>query len=152
MASPAVQHTVRPLADQRVERGGHQSGDYAGTDATAAPVPRRRTGRDERWIAVADAYFPWGIEYEVSSKGRVRHVVRRTIQTGRLSKGGYLLVDMGRKTFNLHKVVLSSFVAPPHEELEVNHKNRRKNDARLSNLEWLTSGDNKRHAWRARQR
>lgn len=70
-----------------------------------------------------------------------------------MSKTGYLVVDLCGKTYNLHRVVMLTWRgAPPSSHLEVNHKNFKREDARLRNLEWLTSGDNKRHAAKMRKR
>jgi len=101
--------------------------------------------------------------YEVSSAGEVcsvpREVLRRYAdghtsmvhRTGRLLKqytneDGYRSVRLSRdgksRTFTVARVVLCAFVGEPAEGLEAAHKNHRRSDNRLRNLEWATRLEN----------
>ena len=48
----------------------------------------------------------------------------------------------------VHRLVLLAFVGAPDAGKECNHKNGDKTDNRLANLEWVTSSENKAHAYR----
>lgn len=65
-------------------------------------------------------------------------------------KSGYLKVhlsnDAGSKTLYVHRLVLLAFVGP--SSLEVNHKNGKKDQNELSNLEYVTHQENTLHAFR----
>lgn len=63
---------------------------------------------------------------------------------------GYWRVKLSRegakRRFLLHRLVLAAFVGPAPEGFEANHRNGRKRDNRLVNLEWATRSDNQLHA------
>jgi hypothetical protein len=68
------------------------------------------------------------------------------------TKSGYLTCSIrvgGKKaTTTVQRLVLLAFVGPPPTDLhEANHKNGRKDDNRVENLEWVTRLENMRHAW-----
>jgi len=100
----------------------------------------------ERWRIVRA--FP---HYEVSDRGRVRrrvggqgarkgHVLRPALVSG------YCLVslygDDGPRTVRIHTLVATAFIRPLRRGEEVNHKNDRGHDNRLTNLEIVTKGRN----------
>ena len=96
--------------------------------------------------------------YEVSNEGQVRSL-DRIDSAGRKLKGkilsatpsssGYLQVYPSKNGKNyaltVHKLVAVAFHGL--SDLWVNHKNGVKTDNRAENLEWLTPGDNLKHAW-----
>lgn len=111
-----------------------------------------------------------GVPLLVSREGEVRTVDRETPyrRKGRghvymmkfkgrtirpcLAKTGYLEVatcHKGRKVskFLVHRLVAMAFVPGFAEGLVVNHKNGDKLDNRPGNLEWVTKGENSKHAW-----
>jgi hypothetical protein len=102
----------------------------------------------DNWAPVVG--FP---DYEVSDTGFVRHVGRkyRTLEGGRNDKG-YWLVGLranGRSySRTVHTLVADAFIPKPDyvNVYEVNHKDGNKDDNSVSNLEWLTPLENKRHA------
>lgn len=72
--------------------------------------------------------------YEVSSEGRVRRAGRVLKQS--LSDSGYARVRTPRVLL-VHKAVLEAFVGPaPSPRHEAAHKDGRKRNNRLDNLEW----------------
>lgn len=99
--------------------------------------------------------------YEVSSLGKVRRSCdgqRRGIKAGfelkpHLSGSGYLFVGLynrdTKKTHStlLHNVVTAAFLGPKPPGIQVNHIDGNKLNPALSNLEYLTGGDNQRHAF-----
>lgn len=112
----------------------------------------------EEWRPVVG----WEGLYEVSNIGRVRRLSRVTtrkdgtlqtwpdrIMSLPLNSWGYPSVGLtrdGRKSTALvHRLVAFAFIGPGGPE--VNHKDGDKTNARVSNLEWVTSKQNKEHAW-----
>ena len=95
--------------------------------------------------------------YAVSDHGRVMRTVEgKSTYAGRIltsvmTVDGYLRVCLsgGRKggAFSVHRLVLTAFKGE-RPDMQVNHINGIKTDNRLENLEWVTLGDNIRHAER----
>ena len=98
--------------------------------------------------------------YEVSDWGRVRRVnsTRRIVQerNGMLLQAvkydGYYDVQISgwgkRRSLSVHRLVLEAFRGPRPKRIVANHKNGKKTDNRLENLEWVTPSENVRHAMR----
>lgn len=102
--------------------------------------------------------------YEVSSIGQVRTVermghhpknkhgkshkfkIKQMVKSMRLDKYGYFQISIMSKTMLVHRLVARAFVPGFFEGAQVNHKNLNKTDNRPENLEWVTSGQNTRHA------
>lgn len=109
----------------------------------------------EEWRAVV------GYEgfYEVSDLGRVRSL-DRIKRNGKRARGKILrtplsegypccnLVRGGKQILNrVHRLVAAAFVEKPSDEAStVNHKDFDRTNNRPDNLEWLSHGDNMRHA------
>jgi len=65
-----------------------------------------------------------------------------------LSPPGYYRVNINRKVVHVHRLVAMAFLgSPPDGKPTVNHKDLDKTNNSATNLEWLSSGDNVRHAW-----
>jgi len=128
----------------------------------ATPAVFLPTGgvRMERWRNVV------GLEgrFKVSDLGRVRGLTRtivdrkgrykgyRTrIQKGCLfrpgiSKLGYPVVVLDGKTRYVHLLIADAFMSPRPSGMEINHKNGKKWDSKLLNLEWVTHKENMQHS------
>ena len=95
--------------------------------------------------------------YEASNLGLVRHK-----RIGRITKlyevatsvGTYLVTsalgdDAKTRSKMAHYMVCAAFHGePPSDDFEVNHKNGNKHCNIPSNLEWMTRGDNLKHAYK----
>lgn len=59
----------------------------------------------------------------------------------------YLVKGQIRCYRAVHKLILGAFVPKPSPKYQVNHKNGKRDDNRLENLEWVTSQENTKHGW-----
>lgn len=100
-------------------------------------------------------------DYEVSDDGQVRFLggwrafgnsrryappSERKVQP---HTNGYLQIVLVRKNLFIHRLVAEAFIPNPDNLPEVNHKNGRKTDNRVDNLEWCTSQENHLHCRRS---
>jgi hypothetical protein len=103
--------------------------------------------------------------YQVSNKGNVRSVDRlvahysggtrfmksRLLKFG-MGTNGYPLVVLSKEgkthTKYLHRLVAENWIPNTMNLREVNHINRNRLDASISNLEWVSPSNNQKH-WRA---
>lgn len=91
--------------------------------------------------------------YEVSNCGRVRNNRGKILKTYTINSGYECVkfaVNGTRKSFLVHRLVLETF--NPNDDIykkEVNHIDENKHNNYLSNLEWVTSRENKQHSIRA---
>ena len=115
--------------------------------------------------ANASAFEPpqWGEipgfpDYQASTLGEIRSCKSgdwKPIRGTPHSRTGYLAVSLrvgGQYvTRSVHRLIASTFIGPA-DGRDVNHMNGNKRDNRLANLEYLSRGDNHRHAYRTRLR
>lgn len=103
----------------------------------------------EEWRPVAG--FDW---YDVSDFGRIRSWTGRgglgNVLSPRLDKDGYCRVNLRRHgetvTKRVNRLVAEAFILCPDPSLQVNHIDGDKTYNAVENLEWMTSGENTRHA------
>ena len=93
----------------------------------------------------------FGEVYEVSDLGRVRRGTR--IKTLTVDNLGYSQAHLSYKGVpscaRVHRLVAIAFLGSPSvERYQVNHKNGRKTDNRVCNLEWVSHSENMKHAHR----
>lgn len=98
--------------------------------------------------------------YEVSNLGRVKSLIKayrreELILTPSPNTTGYMLVQLypkprQRKSLLVHRLVMLTFQPNPMmDELEVNHKDLDTSNNKMSNLEWVTSTENKLHFYKS---
>lgn len=87
--------------------------------------------------------------YEVNEIGQIRHIKRKKVLSLRVSPNGYAYVNFNingyRKNFAVHRIVAQAFLPNPNNYSEVNHKDYNKLNNTVSNLEWVSSSQNKKH-------
>lgn len=114
---------------------------------------------DEVWVLIPNSNYYYVSNYArvksvdrtiVDSLGRKRTIKGKLHSTSTISNAGYNQVSIrieGKvKTFDLHRLVLSSFVPKTRGLSTVNHKDGNKRNNKLENLEWCTQSENNKHA------
>ena len=81
-------------------------------------------------------------EYEISTKGRVRNIMTGRILGGTYDCYGYRFVKLKGKNYKIHRLVALAFLPNPSKLPQVNHKNERKDDNNVGNLEWCSASYN----------
>lgn len=101
--------------------------------------------------------------YSVSNKGRIKSKINdnyykdsnsttryKLLLKLKKTKHGYLTIQLcgesGKKHFFVHRIVAIAFLDNPNNYPQVNHKNAKKEDNRVENLEWVTKNMNVKHA------
>jgi hypothetical protein len=112
---------------------------------------RKATGESE-WRSVVG----WEGVYDVDQYGNIRrvkpsqHTTVGRVRVPSADRYGYLRVTLrdGQRaqTYPIHRAVALAFLGQPPAGHEVNHQDTVKTNNHVSNLEYLTPGDNSRHA------
>ena len=103
----------------------------------------------EQWRDVVDYE---GL-YQVSNLGRVKSMAFGTVKIRKpvLANPGYLGLVIYKNNLpqsaRIHVLVARAFIPNPEDKPEVNHRFGNKKDNRVSELEWATSSENRRHAY-----
>lgn len=105
-------------------------------------------------------------KYEVSNLGNVRSIDRVVFNAGLARnvclkghllksaqiKGGYRVINLGRKTAYVHRLVCEAFIEVIPDNMTVNHIDGNKANNSASNLEILSYSDNHLHAFNVLKR
>ena len=93
--------------------------------------------------------------YQVSNYGRVKSFVRHlggkpfNYLKPKPDKDGYLQVSLAKNkkphTKKIHRLVAQAFIPNPNNYPQVNHKDERKDNNNVDNLEWCTNSYNQRY-------
>lgn len=85
--------------------------------------------------------------YQRIHKGKLVTSAKKTTCVGnKLSPKGYLRINLNGKVKFVHSVVANNFLIKPENKSQVNHKNGKKTDNRVENLEWVSNQENRDHA------
>ncbi len=86
--------------------------------------------------------------------GIFRYVLRRTpahFMSIQENNKGYLFVSAHehgcRKNLLIHRLVAEAFIPNPEHKPEVNHIDGNPHNNHVDNLEWVTSSENRKHAY-----
>jgi hypothetical protein len=87
--------------------------------------------------------------YEISSLGNIRSIKK---QLSPFHNGkGYLYVNLCengiRKTVSIHRLVGEAFILNPNNKPQINHIDCNKENNCMDNLEWVSNGENTKHAY-----
>lgn len=92
--------------------------------------------------------------YTITSNGEVFSDNSGKMKTRNKGNTQYQIInfmreDGSKKTFRLHRLVMMAFSPIDNmEEMEINHKDGDKTNNSLENLEWCTSSENQKHAFK----
>lgn len=86
-------------------------------------------------------------EYLITEDGKVYSKVSQKFLSPSTNECGYLVVGLRGKSYRVHRLVATAFIPNPENKPEVNHIDGDKKNNHISNLEWVTSKENKAHAW-----
>lgn len=98
----------------------------------------------------------WEGLYQVSPDGRIWTFPKRGHRGKwmalKVGTHGYLTVTLHRpgerRCYTVHRIVARAFIPNPDGKPQVNHKDGNRANSAASNLEWCTSAENHRHAYR----
>lgn len=87
--------------------------------------------------------------YQASSEGYITNG-RKKLKTYTINSG-YLVLKLydangHKKSHLVHRLIASAFLPNPEGLEQVNHKDGNKANCKLSNLEWVTCKENRKHA------
>ena len=94
--------------------------------------------------------FTYGdLDYRIFNNGKIiSKRFNHTLKT-RMNKDGYIMVTLGktkRTSFLVHRLVATYFIPNPNNLPEVNHKDKKRDNNDVDNLEWCTREYNIKHS------
>ena len=92
--------------------------------------------------------YPGNTKYEVSTFGNVRNSKTKKLRKFRYDHKGYLRFNITGKTLMVHRLVLETFVTPVVGLTLCNHKDSKRDNNNVDNLEWCDHQGNMDHAYK----
>ncbi len=107
---------------------------------------------ESKWVPVRN----YENYYEINAKGEVRSLHKPTygyIMEERVDRGGYYTVrlnkpNMKTSTQYVHRLLGFAFLENPKNKCCINHIDGNKLKNNLENLEWVTTSENMKHAYK----
>ena len=90
----------------------------------------------EKWAMIDNKFY-------VSNYGRIKTLSNDIVDLSN-RKSRYLCY----RTYKIHRLVAENFIPNPENKKEVNHIDGNKHNNHVSNLEWVTTSENRLHAFR----
>jgi hypothetical protein len=84
--------------------------------------------------------------YTITDKGEIYSGKLGIKLKPRKNTNGYLIVTLDKKQLSVHRLVALHFIPNPYNYPEINHKDGNKENNDITNLEWVSSEENKQHA------
>jgi hypothetical protein len=83
--------------------------------------------------------------YSISTLGKVKNNKTQKILKNKINNKQYVIVVLYKKNYLIHQLVATHYLPNINNYLQIDHKNRNKNDNRLINLRWCNNSLNQRN-------
>ena len=89
--------------------------------------------------------------YEINMDGIIRNAKTKAIKSQYVGSTGYYMISFSYHNkshpHRVHRLLAITYIPNPENKAQINHINGNKLDYNLSNLEWCTEQENKKHAF-----
>jgi hypothetical protein len=107
-------------------------------------IPSRKREKCER---PNGGLWPANERYVVTEDGKIYDTKDESFVLQNINKGGYITVSLCHKNYVCHRIVAETYLEKPSENCtQVNHIDGNKQNNHVSNLEWVTMGQNISHS------